>query len=83
MLALINMHASINIHACIQHVSLNMNACVNQHACIIQHMHETINMHQLISPDNDNNFITIIAISVAIAVKCAYNTAAYIVQNSE
>ena len=35
-------------------------------------------MHQLINPDNDNSFITIIAISVVIAVKCAYNTAAYI-----
>ena len=45
-------------------------------------MHE-IHMHQLISPDNDNSFITIIAISVVIAVKCAYNTAAFIIQNSE
>ena len=35
-------------------------------------------MHQLINPDNDNSFITIIAISVVIAVKCAYNTVAYI-----
>ena len=41
-------------------------------------MHASINMHQLINPDNDNSFITIIAISVVIAVKCAYNTAAYI-----
>ena len=35
-------------------------------------------MHQLINPDNDNSFITITAISVVIAVKCTYNTAAYI-----
>ena len=35
-------------------------------------------MRQLINPDNDNSFITIIAISIEIAVKCAYNTAAYI-----
>ena len=41
-------------------------------------MHASINMHQLINLDNDNSFITIIAISVVIAVKCAYNTAAYI-----
>ena len=41
-------------------------------------MHASINMHQLINPDNDNSFITFIAISVVIAVKCAYNTAAYI-----
>ena len=41
-------------------------------------MHASINMHQLINPDNDNSSITIIAISVVIAVKCAYNSAAYI-----
>ena len=41
-------------------------------------MHASINMHQLINPDDNNSFITIIAISVIIAVKCANNTAAYI-----
>ena len=70
MLVLINMHASINIHTWNQHASLNMHACINQHACIIQHacMHASINMHQLKNPDNDNSFITIIAISVVIAL---------------
>ena len=54
-----------------------MHTSIKMHSSII--MHALINMHQSINPANDS-FITIIAISGVIVVKCScsYNTAAYV-----
>ena len=93
--ALISQYACVNQHACMHqstciHGSINMHAwinhqltCMHQSTCMFQSNSQSIN--QSINVYKDNNFITIIVVSVVIALKffcfCSYNTTALYIRH--